>query len=81
MSVELNDENIGESAHNIHDKYYQPLVPTSYSNPLVKKNRYDPVSSSSKQALNNSSMLSKSLMREVGESAKNKECNNDSNNE
>lgn len=37
MSVELDDRNIGESQHNLKEKYYLPIVPNSFVNPLFQE--------------------------------------------
>ena len=39
MSIELNDENIGEATHNMHDGLFKPLVPKSHVNYLVKNQK------------------------------------------
>jgi len=35
MSVDCDDEHIGEAAHNMHDKYYRLLRPETFVNPLA----------------------------------------------
>lgn len=39
MSIELNDENIGEASHNMHDGLFKSLVPVSHLNPLVSNQK------------------------------------------
>ena len=39
MSIELNEENIGEATHNMHDGLFKPLVPKSHVNYLVKSKK------------------------------------------
>ncbi len=39
MSIELNDENIGEATHNMHDGLFRPIVPRSHVNYLVKNQK------------------------------------------
>lgn len=34
--MSVGDETLEESSHNMHDKYYRPLVPVAYRNPLAK---------------------------------------------
>ena len=35
MSVDCDDEHIGEASHNMHDKYYRLLRPEAFVNPLA----------------------------------------------